>query len=170
MDLIPLKANCLAWFPHMQYAHFALSTFKVIWSVHLGCEGIHSYLLGENVICDYKLCFSQPQSGDLPCKPKVQICPIRGEAGTVFLWTIPLQGTRRPWCEAHHSLDFLVCPGPNLCPSNTSLLVKAHAHISQSKVYKRIQFYQLPASKKVLRHFSVVHGQFCLDWNLGGWS
>lgn len=26
---------------------FTLSTFKVIWSVRLGCEGTHSYLLGE---------------------------------------------------------------------------------------------------------------------------
>lgn len=64
----------------MQYAHFALSTFKVIWSVHLGCEGTHSYLLGGKVLCDYKL--SQPQRGDLPCKPKVQTYPVRGEAGT----------------------------------------------------------------------------------------
>lgn len=64
----------------MQYAHFALSTFKVIWFVHLGCEGTHSCLLGGRVLCDYKLCSSQPQRGDLHWKPKVPTCPLRREA------------------------------------------------------------------------------------------
>lgn len=97
MDLIPLKANCLPQFTYLQYAHFALSIFKVIWSVHLGCEGTHTYLLGGNVICDYKLCSSQPQSGDLLCKPMVEICPIRREVGTqCFFGPHLCHGTRRP--------------------------------------------------------------------------
>lgn len=72
-------------------------------------------------------------------------------------------GTGRPRCEAHRSLDFLVSPGSNLSPPNTNLLLKAHAHISQNQVGEIIQFHQLPASKNVLTHFSVAHGQFCLD-------